>query len=218
MDNTLLDNDAVSSDLKQFLTREVGVERQERYWKIFEELRSQLGYADYLGALQRYRLEYPRDPHLLALSAFLIDYPFPDRLFPDALEVIRHLVRRGPTVILTDGDVVFQPHKIRRSGLFAAVQGRVLIYIHKEQELDDVEARFPADHYVLVDDKVRLLAAVKEAWGKRLTSVFVRQGHYAHAPEVSHYPAPDLTIERIGDLRRYDLPALVDLTDTRRST
>ena len=218
MDNTLLDNDAVSSDLKQFLTREVGVERQERYWKIFEELRSQLGYADYLGALQRYRLEYPRDPHLLALSAFLIDYPFPDRLFPDALEVIRHLVRRGPTVILTDGDVVFQPHKIRRSGLFAAVQGRVLIYIHKEQELDDVEARFPADHYVLVDDKVRLLAAVKEAWGNRLTSVFVRQGHYAHAPEVSHYPAPDLTIERIGDLRRYDLPALVDLTDTRRST
>jgi len=218
VDNTLLDNDAVSSDLKQFLTREVGVERQERYWKIFEELRSQLGYADYLGALQRYRLEYPRDPHLLALSAFLIDYPFPDRLFPDALEVIRHLVRRGPTVILTDGDVVFQPHKIRRSGLFAAVQGRVLIYIHKEQELDDVEARFPADHYVLVDDKVRLLAAVKEAWGKRLTSVFVRQGHYAHAPEVSHYPAPDLTIERIGDLRRYDLPALVDLTDTRRST
>jgi len=218
VDNTLLDNDAVSSDLKQFLTREVGVERQERYWKIFEELRSQLGYADYLGALQRYRLEYPRDPHLLALSAFLIDYPFPDRLFPDALEVIRHLVRRGPTVILTDGDVVFQPHKIRRSGLFAAVQGRVLIYIHKEQELDDVEARFPADHYVLVDDKVRLLAAVKEAWGNRLTSVFVRQGHYAHAPEVSHYPAPDLTIERIGDLRRYDLPALVDLTDTRRST
>ena len=218
MDNTLLDNDAVTADLKQFLIREVGVERQERYWKIFEELRVELGYADYLGALQRYRLEYPRDPHLLSLSAYLIDYPFRDRLFPATPEVIRHLGRWGLTVILTDGDVVFQPRKIRRSGLFDLFEGRVLVYIHKEQELDDVEQRYPADHYVFVDDKVRLLAAVKKVWGKRLTSVFVRQGHYAHDPNVSHYSVPDLTIERIGDLRQFDLPALVDTEETRRKS
>ncbi len=212
VDNTLLDNDAVSEDLRQFLDREVGVERQERYWGIFEELRAQLGYADYLGALQRYRMEYPRDPHLLELSAFLIDYPFADRLYPAALDVVRHLSAWGPAVILTDGDVVFQPHKIRRSGLHEAVLGRVLIYIHKERELDDVEERFPANHYVFVDDKVRLLTAVKDAWGRRVTCVFVRQGHYALSPDVSDYPVPDVTIERIGDLRRYDLPALVGPT------
>jgi FMN phosphatase YigB (HAD superfamily) len=218
VDNTLLDNDAVSADLKKFLTEEVGVERQERYWSLFEELRAELGYADYLGALQRYRLEYPRDPHLLELSAFLIDYPFAERLFPEALDVIRHLDAWGTTVILSDGDVVFQPHKIRRSGLYQAVHGRVLIYIHKERELDDVERRFPADHYVFVDDKVRILAAVKRSWGNRVSSVFVRQGHYALSPDVSNYPMPDLTVERIGDLRRDDLPALVGVSEMRRNT
>jgi len=208
VDNTLLDNDAVSSDLKSFLTAEVGEERQKRYWVLFEELRAELGYADYLGALQRYRVENPRDPRLLEVSSFLIDYPFAERLYPDALDVIRHLSCFGPTVILTDGDVVFQPHKIRRSGLFAAVNGRVLIYIHKERELDDVEAHYPAEHYVFVDDKVRLLAAVKEIWGSRVTTVFPRQGHYAMDPGVARYAVPDLTIERIGDLRRFDLAAL----------
>jgi len=196
--------------LKQFLNEEVGAERQERYWALFETLLRELGYADYLGALQRYRLEYPRDPHLLALSAFLIEYPFAKRLFPGALEVVRHLGRRGTTVILTDGDVVFQPHKIRRAGLFAAVKGRVLIYVHKERELDDVAARFPADHYVFVDDKVRLLDAVKRAWGGTLTTVFVRQGHYAHDPDVSHYGKPDVTIERIADILSKDLSAWMD--------
>ena len=209
VDNTLLDNDAVSEDLKEFLTLEVGVERQERYWAIFEELRRELGYADYLGALQRYRVEYPRDPHLLTLSSYLVDYPFPSRLYPDALDVVRHLSCFGPTVILSDGDVVFQPHKIRRSGLFEAVQGRVLIYIHKERELDDVEGRYPARHYVFVDDKVRLLDAVKRIWDGRVTTVFPRQGHYAHSPSVGDYSAPDVTIERIGDLRKFDLPALL---------
>jgi len=210
VDNTLLDNDAVSDDLKRFLTLEVGEVRQKRYWAFFEELRAELGYADYLGALQRYRLEYPRDPHLLALSNYLVEYPFPSRLYPGALDVIRHLSCMGPTVILTDGDVVFQPHKIRRSGLLAAVQGRVLIYIHKEKELDDVEARYPADHYVFVDDKPRLLEAVKRIWGSRVTTVFPRQGHYALAPNVTDYSVPDLTIERIGDLRQFDLPALLE--------
>ncbi len=209
VDNTLLDNDRVAEDLRGYLTREVGAEREQRYWGIFEALREELGYADYLGALQRYRVEHPRDPHLLAVSSFLINYPFANRLFPESLDVIEHLSVFGSTVILSDGDVVFQPRKIERSGLFDAVAGRVLIYIHKERELDDVEQRYPAEHYVLVDDKIRILTAVKQVWGQRLTTVFPRQGHYAHADDVAHYPPADVTIERIGDLVTYDLPALL---------
>ena len=207
VDNTLIDNDRVAADLKRHLTREVGAERQERYWAIFEALRAELGYADYLGALQRYRIEHPRDPHLLAVSSFLVNYPFANRLYPESLDVIDHLAAWGPTVILSDGDVVFQPRKVERSGLFDAVEGRVLIYIHKEQELDDVERRFPAEHYVLVDDKIRLLTAVGKVWGERLTTVFPRQGHYAHAADVATYPPADITIERIGELLRYDRSA-----------
>ena len=210
VDNTLLDNDRVAADLKRHLTEAFGHERQERYWTIFEELRSELGYADYLGALQRYRIENPRDPNLLAISSFLVDYPFANRLFPGSLDVIERLNGFGQAVILTDGDVVFQPRKIERSGLFDAVEGRVLIYIHKEQELDDVESRYPAEHYVLVDDKLRILTAVKRAWGSRLTTVFPRQGHYARDPKIlAENPPADITIERIGDLVNYDLPALL---------
>ncbi len=200
IDNTLLDNDRVTADLKAYLTQEVGVERQERYWAIFETLRSELGYADYLGALQRYRVEHPRDPRLMRLSAFLVNYPFADRLFPGALDVLRRLEQWGPTVVFSDGDVVFQPLKADRSGIFAAVDGRVLIYIHKELELDDVEMRYPAKHYVFIDDKVRLLTAIKAAWKDRVTTIFPRQGHYALDPNVATYPTPDVTIERIGDL------------------
>src|SRR5262245_58513318 len=178
VDNTLLDNDRIIADLMRHLDQEVGSEGRKRYWAIFEELRAELGYADYLGALQRYRIEFPRDSRLLTLSSFLIDYPFANRLFPESLDAIEHLGAWGPTVILSDGDVVFQPRKIERSGLSDAVAGRVLIYIHKESELDDVERRFPAEHYVLVDDKIRILTAVKKVWAERLTTVFVRQGHY----------------------------------------
>src|SRR5512144_1125932 len=179
VDNTLLDNDRVVVDLRRHLEREVGAQRAARYWAIFEQRRAELGYADYLGALQRYRVEHPRDPHVLAVSSFLVNYPFANRLFPESLDVIAHLAGFGPTVVFSDGDVVFQPRKVERSGLFDAVQRRVLIYIHKERELDDVARRHPARHYVLVDDKVRILAACKAAWGARLTTVFVRQGHYA---------------------------------------
>lgn len=217
VDNTLLDNDRVAADLKRYLARAVGAEREQRYWAIFEELRAELGYADYLGALQRYRVEHPRDPHLLAASSFLIDYPFANRLFPESLDVLERLAAWGPTVILSDGDVVFQPRKIERSGLFEAVEGRVLLYIHKEQELDDVERRHPADHYVLVDDKLRILAAMKKHWGARLTTVFPRQGRYAHAPDVASYPPADVTISRIGELLRYDLPALLGAASPKRS-
>jgi hypothetical protein len=210
VDNTLLDNDRIAADLQRHLTQAFGAECQERYWAIFEQLRAELGYADYLGALQRYRAENPRDPHFLQLSFFLVDYPFANRLYPGALDVIEHLGTWGPTVILSDGDVVFQPCKVQRSGLFETVGGRVLIYIHKEQELDDVEKRYPARHYVLVDDKLRILSAVKRAWGTRLTTVFPRQGHYAHDPEVlAAYPPADVAIDRISDLLQYDLPGLL---------
>jgi len=209
VDNTLLDNDRIVDDLKRLLTREGGPERAERYWAIFEEHRRALGYADNLGALQHYRLEDPRDPHLLAIASFLLNYPFRDRMYPGAFDVLAHLGAWSPTVLLTDGDVVFQPLKIERSGLFDALEGRVLLYVHKEQELDDIERRYPADHYVLIDDKVRILTAVKKIWGSRLTTVFPRQGHYATDPQVATYPAPDVTIERLGDLLDYDLPALL---------
>jgi hypothetical protein len=210
VDNTLLDNDRVIVDLRRYLTKEVGAERATQYFEIFETLRTELGYSDYLGALQRYRLIHPRDPHLLAVSSFLVNYPFANRLFPGSLDVLEHAAKFGPTVILSDGDVVFQPRKVERAGLFDAVEKRVLIYIHKEHELDDVERRYPADHYVLVDDKIRILTAVKKIWGDRLTTVFPRQGHYALAPEVADFPAPDLTLHRIGDFCDYDLPRLLD--------
>jgi FMN phosphatase YigB (HAD superfamily) len=216
VDNTLLDNDAVASDLRAHLTESVGAERQERYWAEFERLRAELGYADYLGALQRFRLAYPHDTHLLEMSEWLIDYPFAERLYPGALDVVAEARRRGTAAILSDGDVVFQPRKVERSGLFDAVGGRVLIYIHKERELDDVELRHPADHYLLVDDKLRILTAVKAVWAERLTTVWVRQGHYAHAPDVSQYPAPDVTLERIGDLLAHDLASLRDAGRRRR--
>ena len=210
VDNTLLDNDRVSADLRRYLTREVGEERARRYWTLFEELRAELGYADYLGALQRYRHEHPRDAHLLAVSSYLVNYPFANRLFSCSLDLIEKLQAWGTAVILSDGDVVFQPRKVERSGLFDAVEKNVLIYIHKEHELDDVERRYPADHYVMIDDKVRILAAIKAAWGARVTTVFPRQGHYAHdAATVAQYPAPDITVARIADLLPYDLPSII---------
>ena len=209
VDNTLLDNDRVIEDLRRHLVREVGRERGERYWAIFEDLRAELGYADYLGALQRYRLEYPYDTHLLTVSTYLVNYPFANRLFPNSLDVLEHCKSWGPVVILSDGDVVFQPRKVERSGLFEAVERNVLIYIHKELELADVERRYPAEHYVMVDDKLRILAAMSRAWGPRLTTVFPRQGHYALDPaETAKYPPADVTVGRIGDLLGYDLSAL----------
>ena len=208
VDNTLLDNDRVTDDLKRHLEREVGPRGGARYWTIFERLRSELGYADYLGALQGYRREHPHEPNLLEVSRFLLDYPFAERVYPGALEVVERAARQGPAVILTDGDVVFQPRKIERSGLLEAVHGNVLIYVHKELELEDVARRFPAEHYVMVDDKLRILAAIKAIWDSRVTTVFVRQGHYALDPAlVAAYPAADRSVERIADLLALDVLA-----------
>jgi FMN phosphatase YigB (HAD superfamily) len=205
VDNTLLDNDRVTADLKRYLEKQVGPERQQRYWDFFEQLRTELGYADYLGALQRYRIEYPRDPSLLTVSHFLVNYPFATRLYPDSLDVVEHVKQWGDAVILSDGDVVFQPLKVERSGISEAVDGKVLIYIHKEQELEDVERRYPADHYVLIDDKIRILTAIKKIWGQRVTTVFPRQGHYAlDAKLVAGFPPADITVERIGELTAMD--------------
>jgi len=208
VDNTLLDNDRVTADLRAYLELEVGPQGARHYWRIFEELRSELGYADYLGALQRYRNQCPHDLGLLTVSRFLISYPFANRLFPGSLDAIKHVERWGKPVLLTDGDVVFQPRKVDRSGLFEAVQGRVLIYVHKQNELADVEERFPAKHYVVMDDKLHILTAIKKLWTARVTTVFVRQGHYAHDRKIlSSNPPADVTIERIGDLLNHNLGA-----------
>jgi FMN phosphatase YigB (HAD superfamily) len=210
VDNTLLDNDRVSDDLQRHLTSKVGEESAQRYWAIFEQLRADLGYADYLGALQRYRIERPRDPKLLEVSYFMVNYPFANRLYPESLDAVAYAQRLGRAVILSDGDVVFQPRKVDRSGLYDTFQGHVLIYVHKEVELEDVEARYPASHYVMVDDKVRILAAIKQYWGPRVTTVFPRQGHYAlDAALVAQYPKPDLTLERIGELLKHSLEEMV---------
>ncbi|HEY6303442.1 MAG TPA: HAD family hydrolase [Terriglobales bacterium] len=210
VDNTLLDNDRVAEDLKRYLATKVGETSAQRYWEIFEQLRNELGYADYLGALQRYRVERPRELKLLAVSHFMINYPFANRLFPESVDAVEHVRRLGRAAILSDGDVVFQPRKIDRSGLYEIFEGHVLIYIHKEQELDDVEAKYPAAHYVMVDDKVRILAAIKEHWGERVTTVFPRQGHYAlDAALVAQYPKADITIGRIGELQNYSLEQIL---------
>jgi FMN phosphatase YigB (HAD superfamily) len=210
VDNTLLDNDRVTADLRKHLIAQVGAERANSYWEIFETLRSELGYADYLGALQRYRIASPHEPNLLEVSYYLLNYAFANRLYPGSLDAVEHVETTGPTVILSDGDVVFQPHKVRRSGLYEEFAGRVLIYVHKEQELNDVMARFPAEHYVLIDDKIRILTAVKEIWRERVSTVFVRQGHYAlDAKLVEQYPAADVTIDRISDLVGCDTDQLV---------
>ena len=210
VDNTLLDNDRVTADLKRHLQQQVGEDRQQQYWDIFEQLRTELGYADYLGALQRYRVVNPREPGLLTVSRFLVNYPFATRLYPDSLDAVEYVKQWGKAAVLSDGDVVFQPRKIERSCIAETVDGNVLIYIHKERELDDVEKRFPADHYVLVDDKLRILTEVKKIWGPKVTTVFVRQGHYAlDAKLVAGLPPADLSIARIGDLVNLKLEQFV---------
>lgn len=208
VDNTLLDHDRVTADLRRNLDQSIGPERAKIYWELFEKLRNELGYADYLGALQAFRTRFLDEPDLLAISQYLLNYPFANRLFPSSLDAVAHARQTGPTVILSDGDVVFQPQKIFRSGLFEVFQGNVLIYIHKEQELASVEARYPSDHYVMLDDKLRILTAMKAVWGERLTTVFVRQGHYAKDPAIAQYPPADFTIDHIGDFQNIPLSAI----------
>jgi FMN phosphatase YigB (HAD superfamily) len=206
VDNTLLNNDRVQADLDVHMSIEHGTAARNRYWEIFEELRTELGYADYLGALERYRMEEMHDPRLLRISNWLVDYPFADRLYPGALDAVKHAQQFAPVVILSDGDAVFQPRKVERSGLAQAFDGNVLIYIHKEEELDDVERLYPAKHYVMIDDKLRILDAMKKIWGERVTTVFPQQGHYATDPEIlAQYPHGDIQLKRIADLVHHDL-------------
>jgi FMN phosphatase YigB (HAD superfamily) len=209
VDNTLLDNDGVQADLRDHLAENYGAAARDRYWELLLQLVDELGYTDYLGALERFRVEAMHQPEVLRMSSWLVDYPFAERLYPQAFDVIRHVQQWGAAVILSDGDAVFQPRKVERSGLWGAVDDRVLIYIHKETELAYVERLYPARHYVLIDDKLRILAAVKKAWGRRVTTVFPRQGHYAHDADIlAQYPPPttaDIVLEKIGDLLDCDL-------------
>jgi FMN phosphatase YigB (HAD superfamily) len=211
VDNTLIDNDRVQTDLNEHMEQRYGVAARDRYWEILEELRSKLGYVDYLGALERFRIETIHRPDVLRMSSWLVDYPFADRLYPGALGAVKHVQKWGTAVILSDGDAVFQPRKVERSGLWHAFDNRVLIYVHKEQELDDVERFYPADHYVLIDDKLRILAAVKKIWSERVTTVFPKQGHYAHDPKIlAEFPPADVELTRIGDLITCDLSAFLE--------
>jgi len=206
VDNSLLDNDAVRHDLYAHIAHGFGADTRARYVAIIEELRASLGYVDYLGALQRLRLDRMHDPRLLLVSEYLLEYPFERRLFPGAIDAIAALSRRGTVAILSDGDVVMQPRKVRRSGLWDAVGGRVLIYIHKELMLADVEARLPAQHYVMIDDKRRLLTAIKAQWQARVTTVQPLQGHYAVGPSADYSgPAPDATIPAIAAAAHLDV-------------
>ncbi len=210
VDNTLIDNDRVQAHLSEHLEQTYGAATRDRYWKIFEQLRSEVGYADYLGALERYRLEDLHRPEVLRMSSWLVDYPFADRLYPRALDAVKHVQQWGTIVILSDGDAVFQPRKVERSGLWQAFENRVLIYIHKEQELDDVGRLYPADHYVLIDDKLRILSAVKKFWGEGVTTVFPKQGHYAlDFKSLAEYPPADIELASIGDLLNYDLSSFL---------
>ena len=210
VDNTLLDNDRVQAELSEHLAGAYGAAARDRYWEIFEQLRSELGYADYLGALERYRIEELHNPAVLQMSNWLVDYPFAERLYPGALAAVKHVQRWGATVILSDGDAVFQPRKVQRSGLWRAFDDRVLIYVHKERELDDVERLYPADHYVMIDDKLRILTEIKKIWGERVTTVFPKQGHYALDPKaLSDYPPADIRLDKIRDLLDCDLATLL---------
>ena len=210
VDNTLLDNDRVEADLAARLTEAYGVDACKLYWDIFEQLRGELGYADYLGALERFRLEQMHDPRVLRMSCWLVDYPFADRLYAGALEAVKHVRQWGPAVILSDGDAVFQPRKVERSGLWAAFEDHVLIYVHKERELAEVERLYPAKRYVMIDDKLRILNAMKQVWGERVTSVFPRQGHYAHDPQIlADCPPADILLDHLRDLTNYALPEFV---------
>ena len=210
VDNTLIDNDRVQADLREHLEQTYGVAARDRYWEILEKLRDDLGYVDYLGALERFRIETIHRPDVLRMSSWLVDYPFADRLYPRALDAVKHVQQWGTIVILSDGDAVFQPRKVERSGLWHAFENRVLIYIHKEQELDDVRRLYPAAHYVLIDDKLRILAAVKKIWGDNVTTVFPKQGHYAlDSKSLAEYPPADIELASIGDLLNYDLSSFL---------
>ena len=210
VDNTLVDNDRVQAHLKEHLAQTYGTATRDRYWEILEQLREELGYVDYLGALERYRVEALHRPEVLRMSSWLVDYPFADRLYRGAMDAVKHVQQWGTPVILSDGDAVFQPRKVERAGLWQAFDGRVLIYIHKEQELDDVARLYPADHYVMIDDKLRILSAVKKIWGERVTTVFPKQGHYAFDPDIlAECPPADIELAQIRDLVAYDLPALL---------
>jgi len=203
VDNTLFDNDRFAVELSAHLEKSFNVAERERYWSLHKKRWAEFGISDYLGTMQQFRQGLQNDPSLLQMSSFLLDFPFGDLLYPHALEVVKHMRSLGPASALSDGDMVFQPRKLQHSGIFDAFHGNALIYEHKQHELDLLQQRFPAQRYVMIDDKPNILADMKKVLGDRLTTVFVRQGRYAADASPELRSAPDMKIDAIADLLRY---------------
>ncbi len=206
VDNTLIDNDAVKKDLDEHITVELGPALAARFWEIYEQARKERETVDIPLALSRLRTQTSLadmdEQTYLHVHSIFDNYPFFERLYPGTLETLHYLRTLGLTVIVSDGDRFFQAEKIFASNLAEAVEGRVLIYIHKQQHLDEIVRQYPADHYVMIDDKPEILADTKELWGKRVTTAFVQQGKYAAEQKPPNF-APDISVLHIADLRNY---------------
>ncbi len=200
VDNTLLDNDQVRTQLEAAVTDAVGPARATRLWEIYEAVREELDFVNFPETLERFSRECDEVACLGRLSSILYGFPFAECLYPGALQAIHHVKSLGLPVILSDGDQLFQRYKIRAAGLETAVDGRVLVYVHKEQSTDDIRKRYPATHYVMVDDKPRIHTAMKAVLGDQVTTVMVCQGKYAADPAQHDYPDPDVTLDSIQDL------------------
>ncbi|WP_158744178.1 HAD family hydrolase [Acidisphaera sp. L21] len=201
VDNTLLDNDQFQDALKAHIAKVSGPAARDRYWEIQEHLFHSLGYRDYLGAFQTYRLERPEDVDAIWLSLFVVDFPYATLLYPGALELIAALRKLGRVVALTDGDAVFQPRKLQGAGLIEPLDRHIMICVHKEAEVAEIERRYPAERYVVIDDKIRLLTAFKKVWGNKVMTVFPRQGQFGLDTKViAANPPADIDVDRIAQL------------------
>jgi hypothetical protein len=201
VDNTLLDNDRAKEDMAARVEDLVGAERAARWWELYEQVRQETDVVDYPRTLTRYRAVFPDEPRFPHLADFILGLPYAGYVYPGALETLTYLRTLGTTVIVSDGDAVYQAAKIARAGLAAAVDDHVLIFLHKEGRIEDVRQRYPAEHYLLIDDKLRILARLKGILGDLVTTLHVAQGHYASS-ERGIYPAADLEVPSIAAVRQ----------------
>lgn len=208
VDNTLLDNDRVRAELAETIERIVGPERGEAFWESYEQVRRDRDYVDYPNTIARFGRAFPDEVGYPDVADAILGYPYRAAVFPGAHDVLRQAQRVGPVAILTDGDPVYQPAKVARAGLTEAIDGPVLVFDHKEQHLAEVERRVPAERYVMVDDKPRILAAMSDRLGERMSTLHVCQGRYAHAAEHDEFPDADRTVDAIAELLDVDLASV----------